>query len=146
MSARCLKDARSCVTSLSKKSGSSSVGSYTRQRKYALLLEATAALDDLVCHEILARPIGLHDGLDQLLRDVLVVGQKLLGVLGQAVAAVAKGGVVVVVADTGVQAHGADDALSVDVARLGVGVELVEVRHAQGKVRIGEELDRLRLG
>ena len=43
-------------------------------------------LQHLVGHEVLARAVGVHDGLDQVLRHVLVVGQQLLGVLGQAVA------------------------------------------------------------
>ena len=39
--------------------------------------------------KVLAGAVGVHDGLNQVLRHVLVVGQQLLGVLGQAVAAVA---------------------------------------------------------
>ena len=53
-------------------------------------------LQHLVGHEVLAGAVGLDDGLDQVLGHVLVVGQQLLGVLGQAVAAVAEAGVVVV--------------------------------------------------
>lgn len=49
-------------------------------------------LQYLVCHEVLAGAVGLHDGLDQVLRHVPVVGEQLLGVLGQAVAAVAEAG------------------------------------------------------
>ena len=45
-------------------------------------------LQHLVGHEVLAGTVGLDDGLDQVLRNVLVVGQQLLGVLGQAIAAV----------------------------------------------------------
>ena len=56
-------------------------------------------LQHLVCDEVLARAVCLHDGLDQVLRHVLVVGEQLLGVLGQALAAVAKAGFVVVAAD-----------------------------------------------
>ena len=46
-------------------------------------------LQHLVVHEVLAGAVGLDDGLDQVLGHVLVVGQQLLGVLGQAVATVA---------------------------------------------------------
>lgn len=46
-------------------------------------------LQHLVGHEVLAGAVGLDDGLDQVLGHVLVVGQQLLGVLGQAVATVA---------------------------------------------------------
>ena len=49
-------------------------------------------LQHLVGHEVLAGAVGLDDGIDQILRHVPVVGQQLLGVLGQAVAAVAEAG------------------------------------------------------
>ena len=57
-----------------------------------------------VGHEVLARAVGVDDGLDQVPRHVLVVRQQLLGVLRQAVAAVAEAGVVVA-ADARLQAH-----------------------------------------
>ena len=103
-------------------------------------------LQHLVGDEVLAGAVGLHDGLDQVLRHVLVVGQQLLGVLGQAVAAVAEAGVVVVAADARLQAHAVDDVAGVEAADLAVGVELVEVRHAQRQVGVGEELHGLGLG
>lgn len=115
-----------------------------------LLLAGIDAVPDhlqhLVCHEVLAGAVGLDDGLDQVLRHVPVVGQQLLGVLGQAVAAVAEAGVVVVAADARLQAHAVDDVAGVEASHLAVGVELVEVRHAQRKVGVGEELDGLGLG
>ena len=40
-------------------------------------------LQHLVGHEVLAGAVGIHDGLDQVLGHVLVVGEELLGVLGQ---------------------------------------------------------------
>ena len=66
-------------------------------------------LQHLVGHEVLAGAVGLHDGLDQVLRYVPVVGQQLLGVLGQAVAAVAEAEVVVVRPDARLQADAVDD-------------------------------------
>ena len=102
-------------------------------------------LQHLVGHEVLAGAVGLHDGLDQVLRHVPVVGQQLLGVLGQAVAAVAEAGVVVVAADARLQAHAVDDVAGVEASHLAVGVELVEVGHAQRQVGVGEELHGLGL-
>ena len=58
---------------------------------------------------VLARAVALHDGGHHVLRHVLVVGQQLLGVLGQAVAAVAEARVVVVRADARVEADAFDD-------------------------------------
>ena len=48
--------------------------------------------------------------------------------------------------DTGVQAHAVDDLAGVEALGLGVGVQLVEIAHAQRQVGVGEELDRLCLG
>lgn len=45
--------------------------------------ELVHALQHLVGHEVLAGAVGLDDRLDEVLRNVLVVGQELLGVLGQ---------------------------------------------------------------
>ncbi len=103
-------------------------------------------LQHLVCDEVLACAVCLHDGLDQVLRHVLVVGEQLLGVLGQAVAAVAEAGVVVVRPDARLQAHAVDDVAGVEAADLTVGVELVEIGHAQRQVGVGEQLHCLGLG
>lgn len=114
--------------------------------RLALVHTVPYHLQHLVCHEVLAGAVGVHDGLDQVLGHVLVVGQQLLGVLGQAVAAVAEAGVVVVAADARLQAHAVDDVAGVESADLAVGVELVEVGNAQRQVGVGEELNGLGLG
>ena len=93
-------------------------------------------LQHLVGDEVLAGAVGLHDGLDQVLRHVPVVGEQLLGVLGQAVAAVAEAGVVVVAADARLQAHAVDDVAGVEAVDLAVGVELVEIGHAQRQIGV----------
>ena len=103
-------------------------------------------LQHLVGDEVLAGAVGIHDGLDQVLRHVPVIRQQLLGVLGQAVSAVAEAGVVVVGSDARLQAHAVDDVAGVEAADLAVGVELVEVGDAKRQVGVGEELDRLGLG
>ena len=102
-------------------------------------------LQHLVGDEVLAGAVGLDDGLDQVLRHVLVIREQLLGVLGQAVASVAEGGVVVVTADARLQAHAVDDVTGVEAADLAVCVELVEIRHAERQVGVGEQLHGLGL-
>ena len=103
-------------------------------------------LQHAVGDEVLAGAVGLDNGLDQVLGHVAVVGEELLGVLREAVAAVAEGGVVVVVADARVEADAADDLPRAQTLDLGVGVQLVEVGDAQGEVGVDEELGGLRLG
>ena len=109
-----------------------------------LLLAGVHAIPDhlqhLICHEVLAGAVGLDDGLDQVLRHVPVVGQQLLGVLGQAVAAVAEAGVVVVGADARLQAHAVDDVAGVEAADHEAGVELVKVDHEENKVGVGSSI------
>lgn len=65
---------------------------------------------------------------------------------GRTVAAVAEAGAVVVAADARLQAHAVDDVAGAETKELAVGVELVEVGHAQRQVRVGEQLDGLGLG
>ena len=103
-------------------------------------------LQHLVGHEVLAGAVGVHDSLDQVLRHVPVVGQQLLGVLGQTVSAVAEAGVVVVAADARLQAHTVDDIARVEPANLAVGVELVEISYPQRQVGVCEQLHCLGLG
>lgn len=87
---------------------------------------------------LLARAVGIHDGLNEVLRHVAVVRQQLLGALGQTAATVAEAGVVVMRSDAGVQAHAADDLGGVEPAGGDVGVELVEVGHGQHWTTNGE--------
>ena len=102
-------------------------------------------LQYLARDEVLARAVALHDGSHHVLGHVGVVGQQLLGVLGEAVAAVAERRVIVVRPYPRVEAHPVYDGAGVKPLDLGVGVQLVEVAHPEGEVRVGEELDGLGL-
>ena len=102
-------------------------------------------LQHLVGDEILARTVRLHDGANQVLRHILIVGQQLLAVLGQAITAVAKGRIVVMATNARVQAHAVDDMLRGQPLDLSIGIQLIEIRHPQRKIRIREKLHRLRL-
>ena len=88
---------------------------------------------------VLARAVRFHDGRHHVLRNVPVVGQELFGIFGEAVAAVAEGGIVVVGADTGVETDAFDDGTAVETFDFGIGVEFVEVADAEGKVGVGKE-------
>ena len=66
-------------------------------------------LQNAVRDEVLSGAVGLHDGFDQVLRHILVVGKQLLGVFGQAVSAVAKRRIVIIVTDSGIEADALDD-------------------------------------
>ena len=77
---------------------------------------------------------------------VLEVGEQLLGVLWQAVAAVAEGGVIIGAANPGVQAYAVDDVPGIEALGFGIGIQLVEIADPQGKIGIGKELYGLCLG
>ena len=95
---------------------------------------------------VFPRTIAVHNGLDQVFRHVVVVGQELLGVLGQAVAAIAEGRVIVLGADTRIVADAFDYSLGVKAFHLGISIQFVEVGHAKSQIGIGEEFDGLGLG
>ena len=66
--------------------------------------------------------IGLYDGRNKCLRDIVIIGAELLGVFWQAVAAVAKGWIVIVGTDAWVKADTFDDVFGIEVLELGIGV------------------------
>lgn len=69
----------------------------------------TGLVENLIGDKILAGAVGVNYGLDEILRNIIVVGQQLFGVFWKAIAAVAEGGVVVVRTDPGIKAHAVDD-------------------------------------
>jgi hypothetical protein len=71
--------------------------------------QARGAAQDVRDDDVLAGGVRLNDGADQRLRHGFVVGEQLLGVLGQARAAIAEGGIVVVVADARIEADPVND-------------------------------------
>lgn len=87
---------------------------------------------DTFRNEILTGAVGFHDCFYNVFRDVLVVGEELFGVLGKAVAAVTEGRVVVMAADSGVEAYSKNDLVGVESMDLRIGIKLVKETDAQG--------------
>ena len=99
------------------------------------------ALQDPVGHETFAGFIRFDNSPDEVLRNIIIVGEQLLRILGQAVASVPEGGIVVVVANTRIEAHAFDNLPRVQPLRLRIGVQLVEERHPQRQISVSEQLD-----
>ena len=94
----------------------------------------------LVGDEVFAGTVALDYRRHHILRHMLIIGEKLLGVFGEAVAAVAERWVVVVCANTRIETDALDYCLGVESFDLSVCVEFVEIADAQCEVGIGEEL------
>ncbi len=60
---------------------------------------------DIFGDKIFAGVIGFNDGADEVLGDVFVISEELFGVFWETVAAVTKGRVVIMVANSGVKAN-----------------------------------------
>ena len=99
-----------------------------------------------VGNEILARAVAFYDSLDEVFRNVLIVGQQLLGVFGQAVSAVAERRIVVMASDAWVEAYAVDDGFRVQPFHFGIRVQFVEVGYPQGQVGVGKEFHGLGFG
>ena len=70
----------------------------------------------------------------------------MLGILGQAVSAIAEGRVVVVIPHARIQAHPLDDGTRIQAVGQGIAVQFVEISHAHRQEGVCEQLDRLGLG
>jgi hypothetical protein len=75
---------------------------------------------------------------DDVIRDRFVVRQQLLGIFRQAVAAIAKGGVVIVITDTRIEAHAFDDLFTVQTLALSIAVQFIKVSDAQRQIGVSE--------
>ena len=85
------------------------------------------ALQHAVGNEILAGAVGFHNRLHHILRHVLIIGEKLLGVFRQAISAIAEGGIVVMSTNARVKTNALDDRLCIQPLHLGIGVKFIEV-------------------
>ena len=103
-------------------------------------------LQHTVGDEVLSGAVALDNRPDELFGNIVVVCEKLLGVLDQAVSAVAKGRVVIMGPNAWIKAYSVDNLLSVQALYLGIGIQRVEDREMQRQIGVGKELDRLSLG
>ena len=111
-----------------------------------VVVVVTGRVQYAVGNEILTGFIAFHDGLDEVFRNILIISQQLLGVLGQAVAAVTERRVVVMASDAWVKAYAVDDGFRVQTLHLGIRVQFVEVGDPQGQVSVGKEFHGLGFG
>ena len=69
----------------------------------------TCHAEYLVGNEVLAGAVALYNGTHHVLGHILIVGQELLGVLGQAIASITEARVVIMGADAGIETNALDD-------------------------------------
>ena len=101
--------------------------------------------DYLIGDKILSCTVSRYDRRNDILRNAIVVCEKLLRIFRQAVTSVTERWIIVMVSDTRVKAYTLNYRLRVESSHLCVCIELVEIRHTEGKIGICKKLDRLRL-
>ena len=99
---------------------------------------AAGNLQHAVSDEVLTRSVALNNCLDDIFRNICIVGKQLLRILRQAVAAIAKARVIVVATNARVKAHAVNNLLRVQALHLCVGIQLVEVGNTQCQIGIAE--------
>ena len=104
----------------------------------------TRDFQHLISDIVLSRPIRLHDRLDQILRHILIISQKLLCIFGKTVAAIAEGRIVIKFPDPWIQTDTIDDFCRTETFRLRIGIQLIEIRYTHCQIRICEKLHRFR--
>ena len=87
---------------------------------------------------ILAGSVAFYNGRHHILRYILIVSKKLLGVLWQTVTAITETGVVVVCTDTWVKTDTVNDGGRVKTFDLAISVQFIEVGYAKGKISVGK--------
>ena len=97
-------------------------------------------------NKVLPGAVCLYDCGNKVLGNILVVRQKLFGVFGQTIPAVAKARIVVMVANARIQAHSLDYLSRIKFAHLRIRVQLIEICNAKGQISVGEKLYCLRFG
>ena len=96
--------------------------------------------------EVLSGAVCLDDRFDEVFGHILIVGEQLLGIFWQAVTAVAKGRIVVVIADARIKADALDDLGGIQVLDLCISVQFVEVADAQRQISVDEQFRGFGLG
>ena len=92
---------------------------------------------------VLTGTVALYDCLYQVLRNIGIVCQELLGILWQAITTIAEAWVVVMGADSWVKTYTIDYCLGIESFYLCVCIQLIEVAYSECQIGIGEELDSL---
>ncbi len=93
-------------------------------------------LKDAPGDKIFMGTVGRYKGGNDILRYALVVHQQLLGIFGQAIAAIAERRVIIGAADPRVQADGLNNLPAIEPLEFGIGVQFVEITHAQGQIGV----------
>ena len=98
---------------------------------------------DAVGDEILPCTVALHYGLNQVFRDIGIVGKKLFGVFRKAVAAVAEARVVIMASDSRIETDSVDDRPGIETFHLGICIQFIEIADPQCQVGICEQFHGL---
>ena len=93
----------------------------------------------LISNKILSGTVAFHDCGHHILRNVVVIGKKLFGVLRQAVAAVAKGRIIVMSSDPGIQADSIDNIAGIQPLHFRVSVQFIKIGNTKCQIGVGKK-------
>ena len=79
-------------------------------------------MEHTIGNEIFSGAVALHNGFNQVFRYILIICQQLFRIFRQAIAAIAKAGIVIKISDPRVKAHAFNDLLGVQALHLGIGM------------------------
>ena len=105
-----------------------------------VIIVVTSHIQDSIGDEILSCSVTFNDSSHHILGNILIIGQKLLGVFRQTIAAISETGVVIMRTNARIESYPLNDCLRIEPFYLGIGVKFVEIAHTQSKVCISEQL------
>ena len=92
---------------------------------------------------ILSCPVSIYDRFNDIFRHIIVICQKLFGILRQTISTVTERRIVVMIPNSWVKTNAFNDLAGVQTAHLCIGVQFIKVTNPQCQIRIGKQLDRL---
>lgn len=98
----------------------------------------TSLVEHTVGNEILSGSVTFHDGLNQVLRNVSIVGEQLLGVFREAITSVSERRIIIESSDAWIESYTIDNGFGVESFHFCISVQFVEIAYTQGEVGVGK--------
>ena len=94
-------------------------------------------------YKVLPGTVRFYDCANQILWNILVVCQQLLGVFWQAIASISKRRIIIMIPDSSIHANTVNDLSGIQTMYLRIAIKLIKETDSQRKIGIGKQFDRL---